>query len=78
MLSVQVKFEYPVLIDVEPDTFNIDIDALKKAITPKTKMMIDSSPCNPSGSVYSKEELRALADVLVKYPDIIVISDAQF
>jgi aspartate aminotransferase len=38
-------------------------------------MMIYSSPCNPSGSVYSKEELRALADVLAKYPDIIVISD---
>ena len=38
-------------------------------------MMIYSSPCNPSGSVYSKEELRALADVLVKHPDIIVVSD---
>ena len=37
--------------------------------------MIYSSPCNPSGSVYSKEELRALADVLVKYPNIVVISD---
>ncbi len=38
-------------------------------------MIIYSSPCNPSGSVYSKNELRKLADVLVKYPDIIVISD---
>ncbi len=38
-------------------------------------MMIYSSPCNPSGSVYSKTEFRALADVLVKYPDIIVVSD---
>jgi len=38
-------------------------------------MMIYSSPCNPSGSVYSEKELRALADVLIKYPDIIVISD---
>ena len=55
--------------------FKVTPKELEKAIGPKTKMMIYSSPCNPSGSVYSKEELRALADVLVKYPDIIVISD---
>ena len=55
--------------------FKVTPQELEKAISPKTKMMIYSSPCNPSGSVYSKEELRALADVLVKYPDIIVISD---
>ncbi|MDB4113911.1 pyridoxal phosphate-dependent aminotransferase [Flavobacteriaceae bacterium] len=55
--------------------FKVTPQELEKAIGPKTKMMIYSSPCNPSGSVYSKEELRALADVLVKYPDIIVISD---
>ena len=55
--------------------FKVTPQALEKAITPKTKMMIYSSPCNPSGSVYSKQELRALADVLVKYPQIIVISD---
>ena len=55
--------------------FKVTPHALEKAITPKTKMMIYSSPCNPSGSVYSKQELRALADVLVKYPQIIVISD---
>jgi aspartate aminotransferase len=55
--------------------FKVTPEALEAAITPRTKMMIYSSPCNPSGSVYSKEELRALADVLVKYPDIIVVSD---
>jgi len=55
--------------------FKVTPEALEAAITPKTKMMIYSSPCNPSGSVYSKEELRALADVLVNYPDIIVVSD---
>ena len=48
---------------------------LEAAITPKTKMIWFSSPCNPSGSIYSKEELRALADVLVKYPDIYIVSD---
>ncbi|MAP79783.1 MAG: aspartate aminotransferase [Aequorivita sp.] len=55
--------------------FKITPQDLEAAITPKTKMIIYSSPCNPSGSVYSKKELRKLADVLVKYPDIIVISD---
>lgn len=55
--------------------FKITAESLQEAITPKTKMIIYSSPCNPSGSVYSKKELRALADVLVNYPDIIVVSD---
>lgn len=59
---------------IETD-FKVTAEALEAAITPKTKMIIYSSPCNPSGSVYSKKELRKLADVLVKYPDIIVISD---
>ncbi len=60
--------------DIESD-FKVTPEALEKAITPKTKMLIYSSPCNPSGSVYSEKELRGLADVLVKYPDIIVVSD---
>ncbi|RDK84167.1 pyridoxal phosphate-dependent aminotransferase [Marinirhabdus gelatinilytica] len=59
---------------IETD-FKVTPQALEAAITPKTKMMIYSSPCNPSGSVYSREELRALADVLVKHPQIIVVSD---
>jgi aspartate aminotransferase len=66
----------PVVVptSIESD-FKITPAQLEAAITPKTKMIIYSSPCNPSGSVYSKEELRALADVLVKHPKIIVISD---
>jgi aspartate aminotransferase len=55
--------------------FKMTPEQLEQAITPKTKMLWYSSPCNPSGSVYSKEELRALADVLKKYPKIIVVSD---
>ena len=55
--------------------FKVTAAELEAAITPKTKMIIYSSPCNPSGSVYSRKELRARADVLGKYPDIIVISD---
>jgi aspartate aminotransferase len=48
---------------------------LEAAITPKTKMLWYSSPCNPSGSVYSREELEAIAEVLKKHPKIIVVSD---
>ncbi|MGS2725157.1 pyridoxal phosphate-dependent aminotransferase [Psychroserpens sp. BH13MA-6] len=55
--------------------FKLTPQQLEDAITPKTKMIWYSSPCNPSGSVYSKDELRALADVLQKYPNIIVVSD---
>lgn len=55
--------------------FKITADQLQKAITPKTKMMWFSSPCNPSGSVYSKEELTALVDVLKKHENIYVVSD---
>ena len=48
---------------------------LERAITDNTKMIWFSSPCNPSGSVYSKSELRALADVLKNYPEIYIVSD---
>ena len=66
----------PVEIKTAIDTdFKVTAQELEKAIKKKKKMMIYSSPCNPSGSVYSTQELRALADVLVKYPHIIVISD---
>ena len=59
---------------IETD-FKMTAEQLEAAITPKTKMIWFSSPCNPSGSLYSKEELRALADVLQKHPQIYVISD---
>jgi len=59
---------------VESD-FKITADQLEKAITPKTKMIWYSSPCNPSGSVYSREELTALAKVIEKHPNIYIVSD---
>ena len=55
--------------------FKITAKDLENAITEKTKMLWFSSPCNPSGSVYSKEELRELADVLLKHPNIFIVSD---
>ena len=55
--------------------FKITAEQLEAAITPKTKMLILCSPSNPTGSVYSKEELKALADVLAKYPNVYIIAD---
>ena len=57
------------------DEFKISAKQLEDAITPKTKALLLCSPSNPTGSVYSKEELKALADVLVKHPNIFVIAD---
>lgn len=59
---------------VEQD-FKISAEQLEAAITPKTRMIILCSPSNPTGSVYSRDELKALADVLAKYPDIIILAD---
>ena len=55
--------------------YKITPSELEAAITPKTKLFMFSSPCNPSGAVYSKEELAGLAEVFRKYPDIFIISD---
>jgi len=73
---VKVAEGTPVVINagIEND-FKINGKQLEAAITPKTKMLIFSTPCNPTGSVYTKEELKDLADVLKKYPNIVVISD---
>ncbi|HOU27202.1 MAG TPA: pyridoxal phosphate-dependent aminotransferase [Paludibacteraceae bacterium] len=59
---------------IEQD-FKITPDQLEAAITPKTKALILCSPSNPTGSVYSKAELGALAEVIARYPSIIVLSD---
>jgi aspartate aminotransferase len=73
---VKVAEGTPVVIHAGIDTdFKISGAQLEAAITPKTKMLIFSTPCNPTGSVYSKAELQDLASVLKKYPSIVVISD---
>jgi aspartate aminotransferase len=55
--------------------FKLNPEQLEAAITPKTKAFLFNSPSNPTGSVYTKEELERLAKVLEKYPDIAIISD---
>lgn len=55
--------------------FKVSAEQIKKAITPKTKLFLFSSPCNPTGSVYSRKELEEIAAVFAEYPNIYIISD---
>lgn len=55
--------------------FKVTPDQIKAAITPRTKAFLFSSPSNPTGSVYTKEELKAIADVFQSHPEILIISD---
>ena len=59
---------------IESD-FKITPQELEKCITPKTKLFIFSSPCNPTGTVYTRDELKGFADLFAKYPDIYILSD---
>lgn len=73
---VKVAEGIPVVISAGIDKdFKITGADLEAAITPKTKLLMFSTPCNPTGSVYSKEELQDIARVLAKYPQIIAMSD---
>ncbi len=71
-LTEALPVEVPTSIETD---FKMTPEQLEAAITPKTKMLWFSSPCNPSGSVYGKKELEALVEVLKKHPQIIVVSD---
>ena len=59
---------------IESD-FKITPEQLEKSITPKTKLIMFSSPCNPTGTVYTKDELKALAEVVARHENVYIISD---
>ncbi len=66
----------PVIVNATfEQNFKMTPEQLENAITPKTRLLILCSPSNPTGSVYSKEELKALAEIIVKHEDLIVIAD---
>lgn len=71
-LAEGVTVEVPATIEQD---FKITPRQLRDAITPRTKMVLFCSPSNPTGSVYSREELQQLVEVLKDYPDILVLSD---
>ena len=66
----------PVIVPCPEDqNFKLTPDQLEKSITDKTKWLMLNSPSNPTGSLYSKQELHKLADVLLKYPQVLIMSD---
>ena len=66
----------PVYVDCsEKNNFKLQPDDLAKVITEKTKWLIINSPCNPTGAVYSQDELSSLSEVLLKHPNVLVLSD---
>ena len=76
--SELVKIAEGVVVPIETtieSNYKITPEQLEAAITDKTKLFMFSSPCNPSGSVYSREELKGLADVFAKHPQIYIMSD---
>jgi len=69
----------PVPVETSLETgFRMTPQTLEAAITPKTKWLIFNSPSNPSGAAYSREEIRALADVLVRHPQVWVMTDDMY
>ena len=71
-MSGGIPIEVPTTIESD---YKMTAPQLEAAITPRTKMIWYSSPCNPSGSVYSREEFTALANVLEKHPNIFIVAD---
>lgn len=73
---VKIAGGIPVILTTKMENkYKISAAELEAAITPKTKVFLFSSPCNPSGSVYNYDELKSLAEVFAKYPEIFIISD---
>lgn len=73
---VKVAEGIPVFIPTTVESeFKLRPEQLEAAITPKSKLIIYSSPCNPTGSVYSREELRAMAEVLRHHPNLFIVAD---
>ncbi|KZK89599.1 Aspartate aminotransferase [Pseudovibrio sp. Ad5] len=68
----------PVVVEADQKTFKITPEALEAAITPKTKWLIFNSPSNPSGAGYTRDELKALTDVLLKHPHVWIMSDDMY
>jgi aspartate aminotransferase len=69
----------PTFVSAGPETnYKLTAEALDKAITPKTKWFLFNSPSNPTGAAYTREELKALTDVLVKHPHVWILTDDMY
>lgn len=75
--AIELAGGEPVLLQLEGKDYKLDFEALKEKITPKTRMLIINTPHNPSGNVFSKEEMQQLEDLL-EGTDIILLSDEVY
>lgn len=76
---VKIAEGCPVVVETDESTrFKMSAEQLEAAITPKTRMVVLNSPSNPSGVAYTLDELRALAEVLKKYPEILIATDDMY
>ncbi len=73
--QVNLASGIPVFVDTTKNNFKIDFDELKKKISSKTKLILLNSPQNPTGVVYSKEEIEKLAEIVMQYENLYIISD---
>ena len=68
----------PVLVPLDAaNNFSIDVERIEAAVTPRTKMIVLINPCNPTGRVYTREELSTLADLAIRH-DLVVVSDEVY
>jgi aspartate aminotransferase len=68
----------PVIVDADQKTFKVAPEAIEAAITPRTKWIVFNSPSNPSGAAYTRAELKAIADVLMRHPHVWVMTDDMY
>ncbi|WP_417690905.1 pyridoxal phosphate-dependent aminotransferase [Roseibium sp.] len=68
----------PVIVEADQKTFKITPASLEAAITPRTKWLVFNSPSNPSGAAYSRDELKALCEVLLRHPNVWVMTDDMY
>jgi len=75
LAQIKLASGIPVVVNTENNDFKIDIEKLKEKISPKTKLIIINSPQNPSGCIYDKETLEKLAEIVLNYENLFIISD---
>jgi len=76
---VELTGATPVMVETtEESGFCMNAEQFAQAITPKTKLMMLNNPCNPTGAAYTKAELRALADVLLRHPHVWILTDDMY
>lgn len=75
--SIALAGAVPKFVTLRPPSYDLDLDAVRKAITPKTRLLLVNTPHNPTGKVLTRDELQGLADLAIEH-DLIVVSDEVY